>query len=146
MDTEVASAATAADLEQARAVRLRVFVEEQGVPLDLELDEHDAAADHFVARAAGRTVGTARLLADGEGVLGRLAVLPEARGTGLGAALVRAVEDRARARGLPALRLHAQTSARGFYERLGYAAFGPVEDEAGIPHIWMRKDLRRPAS
>jgi predicted GNAT family N-acyltransferase len=126
----------------AEEIRLRVFVDEQGVPPELELDEHDAVADHFLARVDGRPVGTARMLRrDGCGVLGRLAVLPETRGTGLGAALVRAVEQRAREQGLRSVELHAQTAVRAFYERLGYEAYGEEDIEAGIPHIWMRKAL-----
>ncbi|WP_433324976.1 GNAT family N-acetyltransferase [Spirillospora sp. CA-294931] len=145
MDTEVITVATADDRTRAYEIRLRVFVGEQGVPAAIELDERDAEAEHFLARVDGRPGGTARLLPSGRdgtaGVLGRLAVLPECRGSGLGATIVRAVEERARERGLTALELHSQTSARGFYERLGYAAFGPEEIEAGIPHVWMRKDL-----
>ncbi|GLW63177.1 acetyltransferase [Actinomadura rubrobrunea] len=126
----------------AEKIRFRVFVDEQGVPPELELDEHDADADHFLARVDGRPVGTVRMVRrDGTGVLGRLAVLPESRGAGLGAALVRAVERHAREAGLRSVELHAQTSARGFYERLGYEAYGEEDIEVGIPHIWMRKRL-----
>lgn len=140
-------ATTDADRAAAFEVRTTVFVHEQGVPVELELDDLDQKADHFLAVDGGRAVGAARLvLGDGDraGVLGRLAVLPQARGTGLGAALVRAVEDRARALGLGAVRLHSQTHACAFYRRLGYQAYGEEEMEAGIPHIWMRKPLVRP--
>ncbi|WP_018657240.1 GNAT family N-acetyltransferase [Actinomadura flavalba] len=142
MKTEIITIATDTDRAAALAIRMRVFVTEQGVPPEIELDADDAAARHFLARLDGRPVGTARLLdRDGTGVLGRLAVLPETRGTGLGAALVRAVEAQARAESLTAVRLHAQTSARGFYERLGYTAYGPEDEEAGIPHVWMHRRL-----
>ncbi|MFL1441828.1 GNAT family N-acetyltransferase, partial [Nocardiopsis protaetiae] len=77
----------------------------------------------------------------GAGLLGRMAVLPEQRGTGLGAALVRAAEDAARERGLAAMELHAQTHALGFYERLGYTAHGEEFLDAGIPHRHMVRDL-----
>ncbi|WP_460064594.1 GNAT family N-acetyltransferase [Streptomyces sp. YKOK-I1] len=142
-----------ADLEACFAVRKEVFVREQGVPEDLEYDEHDAGAVHVLAvRADGTPLGTGRLLfgaaaADrtggdlAVGSLGRLAVAREARGLGVGVALVRAVEEAARARGLTAVDLHAQTQALGFYERLGYAAYGPEELEAGIPHRSMRRSL-----
>ena len=131
-----------ADRAAAEKIRVRVFVDEQGVPPELELDEHDRDADHFLARLDGRPVGTVRMLRrDAAGVLGRLAVLPETRGTGLGVALVRAVEERARQEGLRAVELHAQTAVRGFYERLGYEAYGEEDIEAGIPHIWMRRPL-----
>ena len=73
------------------------------------------------------------------GHLGRLAVRPETRGTGLGVDLVAAVEARAAERGLRVMVLSAQTHALGFYERLGYAAYGPVFDDAGLPHRWMRR-------
>jgi predicted GNAT family N-acyltransferase len=133
---------TPGEREDAYAVRMRVFVEEQRVPAEMELDACDQTADHFLARVDGRPVGTGRLtVRDRVGVLGRLAVLPEARGAGLGAALVRAIEERVRERGLAAVELHAQTRAEGFYRRLGYEAHGEEEMEAGIPHVWMRKPL-----
>ncbi|MEU3618242.1 GNAT family N-acetyltransferase [Streptomyces sp. NPDC006872] len=142
-----------ADREACFAVRKEVFVGEQGVPEDLEYDAHDADAVHVLAvRADGVPLGTGRLLF-GEaaaartagdpsvGSLGRLAVTREARGLGVGAALVRAIEEAARARGLAAVDLHAQTHALGFYERLGYEAYGPEFPDAGIPHRSMRRSL-----
>ena len=142
-----------ADREACFAVRKEVFVGEQGVPEDIECDAYDAAAVHVLAvREDGVPLGTGRLL-HGEaaaaknggdasvGSLGRLAVTREARGLGVGAALVRAIEDAARARGLTAVDLHAQTQALGFYERLGYAAYGPEFPDAGIPHRSMRRSL-----
>jgi predicted GNAT family N-acyltransferase len=131
------------DREQVFAVRLEVFVDEQGVPASLELDEHDATADHFLATLDGQGMGAARLLASPEGkaVLGRLAVRKPARGTGLGVGLVQAVERRARDRGFTSVVLHSQTEAAGFYARLGYEQYGPEEMEVGIPHVWMRKTL-----
>jgi predicted GNAT family N-acyltransferase len=143
----------AADREACFAVRREVFVAEQGVPEDLEYDEFDAVAVHVLAvREDGVPLGTGRLLygeraaerTGGDpsvGSLGRLAVTKEARGLGLGAVLVRAVEDAARARGLAVVDLHAQTHALGFYERLGYEAYGPEYLEAGIPHQGMRRVL-----
>ncbi|WP_430382461.1 GNAT family N-acetyltransferase [Streptomyces sp. P10-4] len=135
------------------AVRKEVFVVEQGVAEDIEYDAYDAVAVHVLAvREDGLPLGTGRLL-HGEaavaktggdpsvGSLGRLAVSREARGLGVGAALVRALEDAARARGLTAVDLHAQTHALGFYERLGYAAYGPEFPDAGIPHRAMRRAL-----
>ncbi|MGW5732024.1 MULTISPECIES: GNAT family N-acetyltransferase [Streptomyces] len=141
------------DLEACFAVRKEVFVVEQRVPADLEYDTYDADAVHVIAvRDDGQPLGTGRLLT-GEaaaaknggdarvGALGRLAVTKAARGLGVGAALVRAIEDAARARGLTAVDLHAQTHALGFYERLGYEAYGPEFPDAGIPHRAMRKAL-----
>ncbi|SEQ44033.1 Predicted N-acyltransferase, GNAT family [Streptomyces sp. yr375] len=142
-----------ADREACFAVRKEVFVGEQGVPEDLEYDAFDAGAVHVLALGAdGPALGTGRLLTgeaaaartDGDpavGSLGRLAVLREARGLGVGAALVRAVEEAARARGLTAVDLHAQTHALGFYERLGYVAYGPEFPDAGIAHRSMRRSL-----
>ncbi|WP_330457247.1 GNAT family N-acetyltransferase [Streptomyces sp. NBC_00820] len=142
-----------ADREACFAVRKEVFVAEQGVPEDLEYDAYDAGAVHVLAvREDGVPLGTGRLLhgeaAAGQtggdalaGSLGRLAVVKEARGLGVGVALVRAIEDAARARGLTTVDLHAQTHALGFYERLGYEAYGPEYAEAGIPHQGMRRAL-----
>ncbi|MFK4147574.1 GNAT family N-acetyltransferase [Streptomyces sp. NPDC004065] len=142
-----------ADREACFAVRKQVFVAEQGVPEDIEYDALDAVAVHVLAvREDGLPLGTGRLL-HGEaaadrtggdlsvGSLGRLAVAQEARGLGVGAALVRAIEDAARALGLTAVDLHAQTHALGFYERLGYEAYGPEFPDAGIAHRAMRRAL-----
>ncbi|MFE5731060.1 GNAT family N-acetyltransferase [Streptomyces sp. NPDC056528] len=141
------------DREACFAVRREVFVEEQGVPKELEYDAYDATAVHVLAvRADGLPLGTGRLLHGAEaagrtggdasvGSLGRLAVAGAARGLGVGAALVRGIEDAARERGLTAVDLHAQTHALGFYERLGYEAYGPEFPDAGIPHRAMRKTL-----
>ncbi|MET7691559.1 GNAT family N-acetyltransferase [Streptomyces sp. NPDC005483] len=142
-----------ADREACFTVRKEVFVGEQGVPEDIEYDAYDAVAVHVLAvRDDGVPLGTGRLLFGAEaagktggdasvGSLGRLAVTQEARGLGVGAALVRAVEDAARARGLTAVDLHAQTHALGFYERLGYVAYGPEFPDAGMPHRAMRRVL-----
>ncbi|MFF0158371.1 GNAT family N-acetyltransferase [Streptomyces sp. NPDC005263] len=142
-----------ADREACFRVRKEVFVREQGVPEDIEYDAYDADAVHVLAiREDGVPLGTGRLL-HGEtaaaktgadlsvGSLGRLAVTKAARGLGVGAALVGAIEEAARARGLTAVDLHAQTRATGFYERLGYVAYGPEFPDAGIPHRAMRRAL-----
>ncbi|MFF9342038.1 MULTISPECIES: GNAT family N-acetyltransferase [unclassified Streptomyces] len=149
----VREAAGEDDLEKCFAVRRAVFVEEQGVPRELEYDAYDSTAVHVLAvREDGVPLGTGRLLhgadatgrtgADASvGSLGRLAVTGDARGLGVGAALVRAIEDAARERGLAAVDLHAQTRALGFYERLGYVAYGGEFPDAGIPHRAMRRAL-----
>ncbi|MFH8578115.1 GNAT family N-acetyltransferase [Streptomyces zaomyceticus] len=141
------------DREACFAVRREVFVEEQGVPRELEYDTYDTTAVHVLAvREDGLPLGTGRLLHGADAVgrtgadasvgsLGRLAVSKAARGLGVGAALVRAVEDVARERGLSAVDLHAQTHALGFYERLGYEAYGPEFPDADMPHRAMRKVL-----
>ena len=142
-----------ADREACFAVRKEVFVVEQGVPQDLEYDAYDAHAVHVLAvRDDGVPLGAGRLLHGevaaaktggeaGVGSLGRLAVVEAARGLGIGIALVRGIEDAARARGLAAVDLHAQTHALGFYERLGYVAYGPEFPDAGIAHRAMRRGL-----
>jgi len=141
------------DREACFAVRREVFVEEQGVPQELEYDTYDTTAVHVLAvREDGLPLGTGRLLHGADalgrtggdasvGSLGRLAVAKAARGLGVGAALVRGIEDAARERGLAAVDLHAQTHALGFYERLGYEAYGPEFPDAGIPHRSMRRAL-----
>ena len=124
----------------AAAIRRAVFVDEQRVPLELELDEWDARSRHALARdARGRAVGTGRLLPDGH--IGRMAVLAAARASGVGSALLRALIDEARRSGHATVELSAQTHARAFYERHGFAAYGPVYDDAGIPHVVMRRAL-----
>ncbi|MGW2561275.1 GNAT family N-acetyltransferase [Streptomyces sp. NPDC001514] len=142
----VREAADAADREACFAVRKEVFVVEQGVPEDIEYDAHDADAVHLLAVGPDGPLGTGRLLTGllpdpSVGSLGRLAVSRAARGLGVGAALVRAIEESARARGLTSVDLHAQTHALGFYERLGYEAYGPEFPDAGIPHRAMRRSL-----
>ncbi|MFE7777448.1 GNAT family N-acetyltransferase [Streptomyces sp. NPDC057445] len=135
-----------ADREACFGVRKEVFVVEQGVPAEIEYDVHDADAVHLLAVGPEGPLGTARLLTGllpdpASGSLGRLAVTRSARGLGVGAALVGAVEAAARARGLTSVDLHAQTHALGFYERLGYEAYGPEFPDAGIPHRSMRRVL-----
>ena len=141
-DVEVVLA-TGAEREAAIAIRHVVFVEEQQVPIELERDGRDDEADHFLGRVAGVPAAAARLVSDtpGVGTAQRVAVLPPLRGTGVGAAIMAALEEQARRRGLRAIELHAQVPVRGFYERLGYTAFGDEYDEAGIPHISMSKSL-----
>ena len=134
-----------ADVDELYALRHEVFVVGQDVPEDMERDEFDDAALHAAARAAGVLVGTGRLLAPGivaeAATVGRLAVAAPARGRGVGAAVLDLLESLARERGWPAVELHAQTHALGFYDRAGYLPFGDVYDEAGIEHQSMRKAL-----
>ncbi|WP_406057656.1 GNAT family N-acetyltransferase [Streptomyces sp. NBC_01077] len=149
----VREALGAEDREACFAVRREVFVVEQGVPQELEYDTYDATAVHVLAlREDGLPLGTGRLLFGADAVgktgsdasvgsLGRLAVSKAARGLGVGAALVRGIEVVARERGLSAVDLHAQTHALGFYERLGYEAYGPEFPDADMPHRAMRRSL-----
>ena len=124
----------------ARPVREEVFIAEQGVPRELEWDDADATSRHALALdAAGRCVGTARLLRDGH--LGRMAVLAPWRRRGVGRALAQALIERARRDGHRHIVLHAQTHAAPFYRKLGFREEGAVFEEAGIPHVIMRMDL-----
>lgn len=123
------------DLAACLAIRRAVFIEEQAVPEELEVDGLDGEATHLLATLDGRPVGTARLLAKGgTGKIGRVAVLREARGRGIGAALIRRAVEELRARGLARAKLGSQVHAIPFYEELGFVAEGPVYDDAGIPH------------
>src|SRR5512145_878094 len=107
----------------AMRVREAVFVVEQGVPPEIELDEWDAQCDHALAsEPGGRVVGTGRLLPDGH--IGRMAVLGDWRGRGVGGAILAALIERAAARGMKRLLLNAQTHAVPFYARHGFVAFG----------------------
>jgi hypothetical protein len=127
---------------EARRIRELVFVHEQGVPLELEMDEQDAWCDHALAEAGdGQAIGTARLLPDGH--IGRMAVLKTWRGQGVGALLLQALVEQARSRGHATLCLNAQVHAAGFYRRYGFETAGPEFIEAGIPHVAMRRDLIR---
>jgi predicted GNAT family N-acyltransferase len=132
--------------EAAQAIRFAVFVDEQRVPAELELDEIDGVAVHALARDEnGRACGTGRLFAAPEDAtcakIGRMAVLKECRGTGCGAALLIVLIEEARRRGFSRASLTAQTHAVGFYEKYGFSAYGPEFDEAGIPHLSMERGL-----
>ncbi|MFJ3834778.1 GNAT family N-acetyltransferase [Streptomyces sp. NPDC090054] len=145
-------ASSDADLAACYAVRTEVFVVEQSVPESIEYDAYDAVALHVLATGPdAEPLGTGRLLYGPQalgktgspevGSLGRLAVTKSARGLGVGVALVRAIEAEAARLGLAAVDLGAQTHALGFYERLGYVAYGPEFLDAGIPHRSMRRAL-----
>lgn len=123
----------------ASPIRFTVFVEEQRVPVELELDEFDPLSCHAVAWVDGTPVGTGRLLPDGH--IGRMAVRPAWRGRGVGAALLEALIDEAGRRGMGRLALNAQTHALGFYARFGFTPVGEVFDDAGLPHRTMVRDL-----
>lgn len=133
------------DLTHCHALRRTVFIEEQNVSEADEMDGLDAEAIHLIATCDGKPAGTARLLIRGEtGKIGRVAVLREHRSTGLGAAIMRQAEAALRSRpGVTRLYLSAQTHALPFYEKLGYVAYGPEYDDAGIPHRDMEKRLDR---
>ncbi|MFL6715959.1 MAG: GNAT family N-acetyltransferase [Burkholderiaceae bacterium] len=123
--------------QAAAALRQQVFVVEQGVPAELELDEMDAQSLHAVAYQDGVPVATGRLLPDGH--IGRMAVRQEARRAGTGSLVLCALMDEARRRGDRDVVLHAQLSARDFYARHGFEPEGEVFMDAGIEHIAMRR-------
>lgn len=127
------------DIAACRALRRRVFIDEQGVSEADELDGRDDTALHFLARAKGRAVGTARLLLAGRSAkIGRVCVLPEWRGQGIGAALIRAAVAHCAQMGeIDEVRLGAQMHALGFYARLGFVADGAAFMDAGIAHRMM---------
>jgi len=123
----------------AEPIRLTVFVEEQGVPPELEMDERDAGCVHAVAFLDGKAVGTGRLLPDAH--IGRMAVLKECRGQGVGGAILRQLMRAARERHDREIVLSAQVHAVPFYREHGFEVFGEVYEEAGIPHQDMRHAL-----
>lgn len=134
------------EMADALSVRRAVFIEEQEVPEELEIDEHDAASSgtiHFVAYDGHSPVGASRLrpYAPGVGKVERVAVRKTERGTGLGRLIMQAMEEVAREHNYAMLKLNAQTHAQRFYEKLGYEPHGDVFDEAGIEHIAMLKKL-----
>ena len=146
-EVELFTASDARRISDALRVRFAVFVDEQRVPADEEIDEHDRAGGDAVHAliydAAQRPVATGRCFvrSDEAVQIGRMAVLAEARGLGLGAQILQALIAQARRRGCIVAVLHAQIHARGFYERVGFVAYGPPFDDAGIPHIAMRRTL-----
>ena len=130
--------------DQAGAIRRAVFVDEQGIPADLEWDAADATCVHALARnRLGLALATGRLLAHEPGTskIGRMAVLPSQRGTGVGRQVLDALMAAAKARGDQSVLLYSQASAVPFYLRSGYQAEGAPFEEAGIPHLAMRKRL-----
>jgi len=122
--------------QQALDIRQRVFVEEQGVPAELELDVHDGEAFHWLGFRDGQVVGTARLLRYGHdsGKVGRVAVLPEWRSSGLGREMMEEIHRWGGSQPLKQILLDAQVSVIPFYEKLGYQAEGEIFEEAGILH------------
>lgn len=146
-DLQLVTVTTPPQMQQALDVRRRVFIEEQGVPEALEVDEHDAhpafvtTALHVLVLSQGVPVATGRLLVahndDRHAHIGRVAVLAPERGRGYGRAVMLALHEAARRKGVRKITLGAQLHAIGFYETLGYAARGDVFLDAGIEHRWM---------
>jgi len=124
-----------AELVQVFKIRIKVFVREQRVPADIELDHDDQRAIHFLAIKAGKAVGTARVVINRGGAkIGRMAVLKNYRLRGVGAELLKRAIATAKRRRAQRIYLHAQVAVIRFYARLGFRAVGRVFDEAGIAH------------
>jgi predicted GNAT family N-acyltransferase len=141
MSAPAARVAGPEDRAEIAALRTRVFVGEQGVPPEIEQDAADAWAVHVLSRDdSGAVVATGRLLVRGTSAgIGRMAADPAVRGRGHGAAVLAELHRQAVLRGVTEIELHAQVSARGFYQRAGYTAVGEEYEEAGITHITMRR-------
>ena len=136
-------AETEAELEAAIAVRMRVFVVEQEIPAEEELDQADATASHVIARYQGQVIGTGRLVL-GEDLtarIGRMAVDQPWRRQGVGGLILQYLETEARVQGMLRAALHAQEYVKDFYAAHGYREHGDVFLEVDIPHIEMRKEL-----
>lgn len=134
---------SSADLARVRRIRHHVFIEEQGVPKEIELDSDDNRATHVLAIVGKKAVGGARMVALGTTVkIGRMAVMPQWRRRGVGRALLLWLIKRARREGAQFAILNAQAHAEGFYRSAGFEPLGGLFDEAGIPHRRMKLDLR----
>jgi len=117
-------------------VRQDVFIHEQKVPAELELDEYDPLAAHALAYLNGHCIGTGRLidLGGGQAQIGRMAVLAQFRGAGTGKRILETLIQLASSQGARSIVLHSQVAAIFFYEKYGFRVQGPTYDEAGIPH------------
>ena len=140
---EIKRVETESELEEAIAVRFRVFVGEQSIPPEEELDEADATATHAIAISDGNVVGTGRLVwgDDGNALIGRMAVDAQWRRKGVGGKILKYLEDFAREQGLTRSVLHAQEYVKNFYAGHGYQQHGDTFLEVDIPHVEMRKEL-----
>lgn len=144
-DFQVEHAHWSLDHAALKALRKTVFIDEQAVPEDEEWDDHDPACEHVLALTGdGTPIGCGRLTPQHK--IGRMAVLRELRGRGVGAAMLALLIERARSHGWPEVTLHAQTSALEFYRKHGFESFGPRFMEAGIEHQGMRKAIPPPSA
>ena len=138
---------SAEQMKHAHDIRRRVFIEEQHVPEEIEMDEDDAHAFHALAILDGKPVGCGRFVAHGHEVnpgevkIGRMAVLSDLRTHGIGREVLLFLMRIARERGYHRAILHAQLSAEGFYLKNGYTPVGEVFEEAGIAHRKMERAL-----
>lgn len=122
-----------------RAIRNIVFIDEQNVPVEMEFDNQDQAAIHVLAMVDNKPVGTGRLLQDGH--IGRIAVLKTEREQGIGKKIMQLLIHKAQEEHFPKVYLSAQIQALGFYEKLGFVAYGNEYLEAGIKHLSMEMPL-----
>ena len=130
------------ELEDAYSVRRTVFIDEQNVPQEEEIDHHEGEATHFVFYQDERPIAAGRFrFVDGYGKVERICVLKEARGTGAGKAIMNGIEDHARKNDIHKLKLNSQTHAIPFYAGLGYEVVSDEFMDAGIPHKTMVKEL-----
>ena len=129
--------------EGAQSVRYAVFVQEQGYSIEGEIDEKDAVAYHIIGYKAEVPVCTARLFTDEEEVyhIGRVAVLPQLRGKGVGLQMMERVLQKAKEAGASALLLSSQADKSRFYEHMGFVHTGRTMLDEGQPHVEMRKSF-----
>lgn len=131
--------------DETKNIRFTVFCNEQGVEKSHEIDEYDATnmAKHLALYKDGKAVATSRFFKESDDVwhAGRIAVLKEYRGMGLGRIVLEYAESEMKKLGAKAITISAQTQAQGFYESLGYKAYGDIYPEENIPHIAMKKEL-----
>ena len=139
-DITVKLVETEEDMEAAVGIRFRVFVDEQSVPPEIELDEYDAVATHALALEGEQAIGTGRMyFEDGVARIGRMAVALSHRRRGVGGLILDFLEQEAQAQGATEIVLHAQEYVKAFYAAHGYTEHGDTFIEADIPHVEMRK-------
>lgn len=140
---KVKIAETEIEKEQAYDIRRKVFVDEQQVPIHIEMDEHDSTATHFVGYNLQQPVAAGRIreIESGVGKVERVSVLQEFRGQHIGVLMMEAMESYARSAGMSTLKLNSQSYAIPFYEKLNYTVTSPEFLDAGIPHRTMEKNL-----
>lgn len=142
MSMEVRLVTNKKELEDAYKVRKIVFVEEQNVPVELEMDEYEETAAHFVLYDNDEPIGAGRFrIIDNIGKVERICVTKEQRSSGGGRIIMEKIEQYAKEKGLPKLKLNAQIQAIPFYSRLGFTVSSDEFLDAGIPHKTMIKEL-----
>ncbi|UTR11049.1 GNAT family N-acetyltransferase [Evansella sp. LMS18] len=139
---EVRLVTTEQELKDAYEVRKIVFVEEQNVPLEAEMDSHEKDSLHFVVYDEGENIGAGRFrILEGFGKVERICVHPSHRKKGVGEKLMRKIEETAKENGIAEIKLNAQTHAEAFYKKIGYTTHSDVFMDAGIPHVAMKKQI-----